>query len=385
MKPETQPRLLSVAINCAALFVLSLQAAPLPSFQQVDEMLMHERFDELEKLTSELREEKLDFYAGYSNLSRAYGYLDGPGRKAEESVWKEYIIKLEKWAQAYPQSPTPLVALGNTYTSWAWKARGGGYADSVNRQAWKVFKDRLENARRYLNVADKLPTKDPEVYRALIVVAMGLNWPKAEMEAVFKKGVEIEPNYMQLYQAKAYYLLPRWHGEPGEWEAFAQEVADARGGEEGDILYMNIGRSEAWSEGAEFFRNTRISYARMKRGFESSLRRYPNYVWEMNSFCYFACIAADRPTARDLFAKIDGQWEKEVWERYDTFAQWQTWATQNGRAPAAAAPGRLTRPGITSEQVESALLIAGAIWLGIVVVVAAAVWSIVRTHQKSRQ
>ena len=266
MNPRIKMLALSVALSGAAFLVSPLRAAQLPPRQELVDLLWHERFDELEKLTGEWREEKLGFYAGYSTLSRVYGYLDGPGRKADDSVWKEYIIKLEKWAEAYPQSPTPLVALGNTYIDWAWKARGGGYADSVKKQEWRLFRERLDNARRYLQAADKLPTKDPEVYRALIVVAMGLGWPREEMEAVFKKGVEIGPNYQQLYEGKAYYLLPRWHGEPGEWEAFAQEAADARGGEEGDILYMGIARSAAWSEGAEFFRDTRISYARMKRG-----------------------------------------------------------------------------------------------------------------------
>ena len=384
MKPGMKKLSPTVALSCAVLFLTPLRAAELPTRQEMVDMLWHERFDDLEQITSELRKEQLSFYAGYSKLSRVYGYFDGPGRKADDSVWKDYISKLEKWAEAYPQSPTPLAALGNTYIEWAWKARGGGFADSVKEQEWKLFGERLDNARRFLQAADKLPTKDPEVYRALIVVAMGLGWPNEQMEAVFKIGVETEPNYLQLYHAKAYYLLPRWHGEPGDWEAFAREASDARGGEEGDILYMSIARSQAWSEGAEFFRATRISYARMKRGFEASLRRYPNYVWEMNSFCYFACVAGDRETAKNLFNKINGRWEKDVWGQNDSFVQWQNWATHNGRAPAVATPSRLTRAPLTSGQVKSALLIAGAVWLGIVAVVAVVVWSIVRNHQKSK-
>jgi hypothetical protein len=384
MKPGVKIVALSVALSCAVFFLAPLRAAELPPRQEVVDMLWHERFDELEKLTGELRQAKLGFYAGYSDLSRVYGFLEGPGRKAEDSVWKEYILKLEKWAEAYPQSPTPLVALGNTYKDWAWKARGGGVSDTVSKQGWKLFGDRLDNARRYLRDAAKLPVKDPEVYHALITVAMGLGWPREEMEAVFRKGVEVEPNYLQLYTAKAYYLLPRWHGEPGEWEAFAQEAADGRGGEEGDILYMSIARSQAWSEGGRFFRSTRISYARMKRGFEASLRRYPDYVWEMNSFCYFACIAGDRETAKSLFSSIGGRWEKDVWRQHDSFVRWQKWATGKGRAPAATTRNRLTRAPLTSEQVKSALLITGVIWLGIVVVVTVVVWSIVRNHQRPK-
>jgi len=204
------------------------------------------------------------------------------------------------------------------------------------------------------------------------------------MEAVFKKGVELDPDYQQLYESKAYFLLPRWYGEPGEWEAFAQQTADARGGEEGDILYMAIARSQAATEGAEFFRNTRISFPRMKRGFEASLRRYPDYVWEMNSYCYFACIAGDRDTARQLFQKIGDRWEKEVWRQRNYFQQWQDWAVHRGRLPAAAtgSGGRTGRVLLTPDRVKSALVIAGAIWLGLVAIIGAVVWLIVRRSRK---
>ena len=378
------PRLLRVAaLASGCLFLSRLHGAELPSRQEILDNVWHERFDELEKLTEELRGQKLVFYNGYSKLSRIYGYLEGPGRKADDSVWKDYIAKLEKWAEAYPQSPAPLVALGNAWKDWAWKARGGGYAGSVTEEGWRLFGQRIEQARGYLEAAEKLPAKDPEVYRALIVVAMAQGWPRAQMEAVFKKGVALEPNYQQLYETKAYYLLPRWNGEPGEWEAFAEQAADARGDEEGDILYMAIARSQAWSESTQFFRNTRISYARMKRGFEASLRRYPDSVWEMNSYCYFACIAGDRPTAKQLFQKINGRWETEVWRNQDYFRRWQNWALNNGRVPVAATGSRVTRAPFTSAQVTSALFVAGAIWLGVMAIAGLVVWLIVRKNRKS--
>jgi len=125
-----------------------------------------------------------------------------------------------------------------------------------------------------------------------------------------------------LYESKACFLLPRWYGKPGEWEAFAEEAASARGGDDGDILYMAIARSQAWSERENFFKNTSISYERMQRGFEASLKRYPNYTWEMNSYCYFACIANDRSTAKDMFGKINGRWEGAIWGDESYFKKW---------------------------------------------------------------
>ena len=97
MKPGMKKLSRTVALSCAVLFLTPLRAAELPTRQEMVDMLWHERFDDLEQITSELRKEQLSFYAGYSKLSRVYGYFDGPGRKADDSVWKDYISKLEKW------------------------------------------------------------------------------------------------------------------------------------------------------------------------------------------------------------------------------------------------------------------------------------------------
>ena len=87
---------------------------------------------------------------------------------------------------------------------------------------------------------------------------------------------------------------------------------------------------------------------------------------------------------RLLHRRLDTIEEKEVWSNEATFQQWQNWATHNAHAPVAATPARQARASLTSEQVKSAVLITGAIWLGVLVLVAAFVWSIVRNHQKSK-
>ena len=121
----------------------------------------------------------------------------------------------------------------------------------------------------------------------------------------------------------------------------------------------------------------------MKRGFEASLRRYPDSVWEMNSYCYFACIARDRAAAKPLFQKINGRWEAEVWRNQNDFRRWQNWALNNGRVPVAATRSRFTRAPFTSGQVTSALLVATAIWLGVVAIIGLVVWLIVRKNRKA--
>jgi hypothetical protein len=224
--------------------------------------------------------------------------------------------------------------------------------------------------------------KDPGVYNALLRVARGQGWDKDEMNAVFQKGIELEPNYQQLYESKACFLLPRWYGKPGEWEAFAEEAASARGGDDGDILYMAIARSQAWSERENFFKNTSISYERMQRGFEASLKRYPNYTWEMNSYCYFACIANDRSTAKDMFEKINGRWEGAIWRDESYFKKWEQWGLHAGLRPAATPNPDVPAP-IIARHWKLILLIVMGIWLGLLTTIGLIIWLVVRSPRKS--
>lgn len=330
--------------------LLQLFAAELPSRDAVLRMVYNGQFDQLEKLTGELRTQKLEFYNGYSQLSVFDGYLVGFSSSTEDCKWEEYVEKLKAWSDAYPKSSTPLIALGNTYKNWAWKARGSGWASEVTDQGGRLFKERLYKARENLEAADKLAVKDPELYNAMILIAIGQGWPKDKMDAAFQKGVKLEPNYLKLYESKAYFLLPRWYGKPGEWEAFAEEAANARGGNDDDILYMSIARSQACFDREDFFKNTSISYKRMQRGFETSLKRYPNYTWEMNSYCYFACIADDRKTAEKLFRKINGQWEKDIWWNENNFKQWEQWGLRDGVRPSIS---NSTTPTVSSKNPKS--------------------------------
>ena len=46
------------------------------------------------------------------------------------------------------------------------------------------------------------------------------------MEDDFAKGLALNPDYTPIYSAKAEYLLPRWNGEPGDWESCVTPAAD---------------------------------------------------------------------------------------------------------------------------------------------------------------
>ena len=82
--------------------------------------------------------------------------------------------------------------------------------------------------------------------------------------------------YAFFYNNKATYLLPRWHGEEGDWQKFASREADRLGGENGDILYARIGwRMHERRFYSGFLRDAGYSWPRMKQGLEMIIRKHP--------------------------------------------------------------------------------------------------------------
>lgn len=142
------------------------------------------------------------------------------------------IERLEAWAQAKPESPTPLIARAKLLRDYAWNARSGKVADKVPESAWSLFFDRLGQARSALDRARQLsgsPARCPYWFDMMMVVALGQQWPRAEYDRLFAEATATYPDYPQFYFHKAYFLLPRWHGEPGELRQFAHEVRERRG------------------------------------------------------------------------------------------------------------------------------------------------------------
>ncbi len=93
----------------------------------------------------------------------------------------------------------------------AWDARGGGYADTVSEEGWKIFSRELGIARGELNKALQIAPERPQPYSLLLTVEMGSGTRSGLLEA-FKKAIRLRPGYALAYNRVAFALLPRWCG-----------------------------------------------------------------------------------------------------------------------------------------------------------------------------
>jgi hypothetical protein len=291
----------------------------------------NKQFTELESLERELRSSKARFAGGDWKLFHFYEVLSA-GHVIEnapiESDWLDVLARLKEWQRHSPSAVTPTLLLADAYTSYAWQARGSGKSDTVKPEMWAMFKDRLNQAAFYLNASRRLASDHPQWYVAALVIARGLEWPRDRAESVVKEAAAVEPHYQHVYSAMAQYLLPRWYGEPGDWERFAQETADRIDGIEGSAVYNHIAlqiSNRSLHGNTQFFEQNDVNWRKLQWSFADREKLYGVGIRPLNAMLRLAGGVKDKPAARAFLKRIGESWDQSTWgtrQNFDRFKQW---------------------------------------------------------------
>lgn len=265
--------------------------------------------------------------------SEAYDTVANPAFTDSDGLL-DHCVKLAEWRRELPKSPTPLVVLARAHIDWAWEARGYGFAASVTEEDWALFYTRLAEARRLLEEAIRLGVKDAEAYRLLILVGMAEGSPYEEVRAALDEGRKLDPTYFPLYPQFAHYLLPRWHGKPGDIEHFAQEVATELPGDDGLEAYARIAaRVHKTDSERELIYFGRYDRSLLVKATEVLMDRRDGRQWETEFAALAAWVAQDREAALKLFPHIpDGSDEARVWPSPQHRRDYRFWCQNEGFA-----------------------------------------------------
>ncbi len=191
---------------------------------------------------------------GYTNIpSRLQAFLKGnqigtdlanaledktmPAEEAYEAAresLRDYRGDKERYAAWYrpaenllfgnwPQASTTWLLKGEAYVEMAWQARGGGYADTVSPEGWKLFRERLAVAREALEKAWELDPDDCRAPTEMIRVVEGEQSGREQMELWFSRAMALNPKNEQACRNKLHYLYPLWYGLREAMLAFGKE------------------------------------------------------------------------------------------------------------------------------------------------------------------
>lgn len=215
------------------------------------------------------------FLAALSDTSIPVGEIDDAGQ--------EYLVIVNRWGDRRPfddmnallmknwsrQGVTYLLQ-GKFFINYAWKGRGGGYADKVKPEQWKLFEERLAEAETALRKGMEVDPKEGRLATEMITVVSAQSKGLPEMRTWWEKAMEANPNNYDACDRLLNFLLPKWFGSREAMIEFGRECVanDKFGGTVPLILadahYMfnrNYGPKDAsyWLE-ADVWPDIKLSY-----------------------------------------------------------------------------------------------------------------------------
>ena len=270
------------------------------------EALMNRDFELIDRAADEARASKEKSVAGVWKLEYIYRGLDKPYAATSDREWQRHLKLLKQWSKERPDSRTAKIALATSYFNFGWNARGHDYADKVSEENRKHFSERVDQARNLLVSmrAENPHHVCPKWYSLMLQIANCEGWPRKMYDDVFDYSVRYEPTWYEFYRQKAIYLLPKWNGEPGDLEAYANSYA-TRNDEDSARIYFLIMQCASAADKNER-QKPLAHFAVFKQGFLDMQKTYG--VTTLTTIIAFekAALANDGAFAKEI-SQLQGQ------------------------------------------------------------------------------
>jgi hypothetical protein len=215
----------------------------------------------------------------------------------------------EVFSEARPGGTLPLLFKGSSYFSYAWDARGNGWANTVTTEGWKLMKERLAIAEAALTKAWENKPDDPEAPTLMLGVELGQGRGMGVMETWFKRAMEADPDNLEACRKKMYYLEPKWHGSPEHMVAFGRSLLaggnwDAR--LPFQLIDAHLTLAGYGKDRASYYKSDDV-WKDVKAVYDGYLGGHPDAVRERSWFAKLACWCGHFDEARKQFQELGDQ------------------------------------------------------------------------------
>lgn len=296
------------------------------------QLLREGKFAEIEKQAAQLRRSGGEFIDGKNKLLVFYLGLSNVPERGTEADWQQLEKRLLAWRKAQPKSVTARVAVAMTYFHGGMLARGRSFADKVTDKQWGLMAKRIAQSFKEVKAAQWAMDQCPGWHLASQSVGFASSVSRETYDLVTDKALERFPNVTDFHLGQVHFLMDRWYGEPGDWQAYAAKIADSKPGEAGDIFYARA----VWYL-IDTLNNLKadelktFDWPRARRGFEALMKKGDPYSVS-GPYAVAAWLQGDRPTFKRLLDKhIGNQGDPTVWKRVETFIEARQWAEGEGK------------------------------------------------------
>ncbi len=285
-------------------------------------------FESINKIDDQFRNSQSRLPDGRWNLTFIYSNFGNVSARGAEVEWKYKIKLVDQWISKTPDHAAPYLAKAKILISYAWDARGSGWANGVTTSQWRLFFSRMAEARKVLEDSSAITANHPYWFLKMEVIAKAQNWSENDFNQLYDLATDLYPTYYFIHFRAADYFLPRWHGSDQKLKEFVNNAVSKSRHKEGLTLYTRIYWSQLWALKDNTFANGYAEWSLMKQGFEDIMQDYPTSIWNLNAYAYYACMAKDWETTNKLIEEIGGKPHLSIWNSKSRFYSCQLLAKQ---------------------------------------------------------
>lgn len=279
-------------------------------------------WEQLDRLYDECRG---DLFRRVNNGSLLSNYWDGvigaSGQSVDDLVERAKV--LEEYAEARPQSIVPQIALAEVLFMLGSRARGGAAAANVRAEQWEGMAKFHGLAQQHLQAAMKLGD-DPQIWTTALGLITSNSAEREVFEEILARHVKLDPSYPSFCQRLALFLLPRWHGEPGDVGRLAGRMAD-RAPEElvGDQIYVLMAGTVMHFERGVPLADSGFEYERLRTSAKRLMKAFPHWALIPNRLAEAAVREKDRALIKSLMQQKLHQIQARFWSDESLYEQLQ--------------------------------------------------------------
>lgn len=296
--------------------------------QRVRRILKAEQFDRLDQFADSLQAGNLVYPSGVPFVIAFYRQGFGEVNDATQpEQWAQHLQLLRRWEDARPTAIAPRIALAQALIARGWKARGEGVASTVSAQDAGSFESNLSEAMSILRQCPAAAHECPAWHDAAMNALHGIGREvDTEYREVFAEAAQRFPTYARWYTGMAQHLMPRWYGDAGELEQFADTCAAALSDTLRDEIYARIAADQCKNLREVFKAYPAYSWPRVQRGINAWERNHSESLDPLSARARLAYYAKDRTVAREAFRQLGDRVDLDVWDNEFFFLAARKWA-----------------------------------------------------------
>lgn len=255
------------------------------------------------------------FHENYLLESEVVDYPDG-------FAWK----KLDKWAAAFPDSPTPHILRALALSNLARLSTRSHIITSLPESGWQPHLAYAQDARAILEQRAEIGRQDPFYHVLLLRI---LAFSGAEMQDILiahAEATERWPLYEDLHIETMLHLAAVTKLNNVTLTTFANTVHAATVSLRGDETYARLfdGLADR-SYGLELFSIHDVSWPRMRRGLERMAETHPTED-NKQRLALYACLMGDRRTTTAAFQSTAAKPVRSIWRKPQTYRSCRKWS-----------------------------------------------------------